>query len=1218
MKSKYPNSIDSSTELEVVKDSLTKLRAEIFNSYRSAIIQIEKTLGINPQGIDGATVSSRLNTSLDELGNIKKEAIDYLNLLSGPISDSDVKSDANISEEKLKLNFSTRFLYNQSEALKRLIEEVDKFLEDINSKLASHLVQNAPNRHTSRSISVAQKTSSSVNTSQALMDVDSQDLQSFIEQIIFNHIKYSGSNISDQNRSHLANQIYFDNSSIQDLISTNDVQSALEGIVSADAEYLRGVLLNIASNSKVRSGSVSDPKNGEPAKLLKTTPGSIASIYGRNKIDLTLTNPIASGEESQKLDIVKIDGLPDPEFNKEYYLAESVSSGDTTITVYGSMDKDLEGEDLSIKIYKNNFTDYSRSGMTLSARYRSNYSGIVNVIASNPNSAHVISSGIRPFEINSSKNVLSITVDETDSYDIDIYDSSVYSTIEKLTLESIIERINKRASEDHIPIAASKVSTASQDELCIYHLVPNIKGDSKDRSLKITNSNAISSLGLSLSEDVIYYGYGSNKIISNGRMISSHFNDLFLSDYEIVTGTEYIERTSGSFITDGIKNGDLVFIEGANIPDDNGCFIIKSVEDTRLTLDFTFNGTNNSGTNVLILKNSVSLEDFVFEELSVPDIVQSSGSMFFDIYYNEKDLSLFLDKNMEIVGLPSSASQIMVSIEGFSENFLKNGEEANLEIDSNLFARLVEDPSGTPVYSSKIKVTSSGSYTIYSKDLTKYIKVIINIPSTPPSGSTIINFYGKKSSMGRSLKIGSFLFSNTVGKVFGSPGQTGIPLFLNTINNGPIDESKISDSFISNKIGLPMFEATGNFVAFGLNLSGSHLYNSASASLEVPLNGGVVYISGKRISVSPGQKLVFNIPDPSTKYFLTIDKFGEISLKKEIASSFSLGYSGHSPSYGKDEISIAVFDPTNDTYQETFARMDSLNDKLDKTIYVSPSYSENQWEVIPDPKKAHFSNISDAVNYARYANKTSGGSYVPNICLLDGYHFVSKPIEIDFAVKIFGLNRGVYVLPEIGSGINLLTGDISLTTTLLQKENSIFYISSMPQNLQAVDFENINFLYEADADGLIVGILSGYNGVNRDNNRISFKDLHFQGYSCSFTSTTSYRIFAPIVFQQLNSAGNAVNFNQRFVNISLEGCKFVDTKTSGYGALFFVNGTGNNIINVFSKNGYVKGMRPSGTSSEVQVIGASTTIEVPSTSRVFSTSPFPVINTVYEDDTVEV
>ena len=106
MKSNYPNKIDTQRELEIVKDNLTELRSSLFNSYRSAIIQIEKTLGVNPNGEVGLTVASRLNTSLDEAGNIKPEALDYLNLLSGPIEDFQVKDDAKIKESKLSLDFS--------------------------------------------------------------------------------------------------------------------------------------------------------------------------------------------------------------------------------------------------------------------------------------------------------------------------------------------------------------------------------------------------------------------------------------------------------------------------------------------------------------------------------------------------------------------------------------------------------------------------------------------------------------------------------------------------------------------------------------------------------------------------------------------------------------------------------------------------------------------------------------------------------------------------------------------------------------------------------------------------------------------------------------------------------------------------------------------------------------------------------------------------------
>ena len=77
MKSKYPNKIDTSKELEIFKDNLTELRSNIFNAYRSAIIQIEKTLGVNPNGAEGQSLAARLNQSLDDQGNIKKENIPF-------------------------------------------------------------------------------------------------------------------------------------------------------------------------------------------------------------------------------------------------------------------------------------------------------------------------------------------------------------------------------------------------------------------------------------------------------------------------------------------------------------------------------------------------------------------------------------------------------------------------------------------------------------------------------------------------------------------------------------------------------------------------------------------------------------------------------------------------------------------------------------------------------------------------------------------------------------------------------------------------------------------------------------------------------------------------------------------------------------------------------------------------------------------------------------
>ena len=68
MKSKYPNQIDTSAEVPVVRDGITEISSDFFNSLRSAIIQIEKTLGVNPQGAVGLTVGDRISNALDASG----------------------------------------------------------------------------------------------------------------------------------------------------------------------------------------------------------------------------------------------------------------------------------------------------------------------------------------------------------------------------------------------------------------------------------------------------------------------------------------------------------------------------------------------------------------------------------------------------------------------------------------------------------------------------------------------------------------------------------------------------------------------------------------------------------------------------------------------------------------------------------------------------------------------------------------------------------------------------------------------------------------------------------------------------------------------------------------------------------------------------------------------------------------------------------------------
>ena len=71
--SKYPDHIDSSTELPVATDNVTPVKAEVVNRLRDAILAIESELGVQPSGTFG-TVRSRLDAL--ELGGGGGGAID--------------------------------------------------------------------------------------------------------------------------------------------------------------------------------------------------------------------------------------------------------------------------------------------------------------------------------------------------------------------------------------------------------------------------------------------------------------------------------------------------------------------------------------------------------------------------------------------------------------------------------------------------------------------------------------------------------------------------------------------------------------------------------------------------------------------------------------------------------------------------------------------------------------------------------------------------------------------------------------------------------------------------------------------------------------------------------------------------------------------------------------------------------------------------------------
>ena len=255
-KSNYPNKLDTSVEIPVIRDNITEIGSDVLNSLRSAIFNIEKALGINPQGATGNTVAARLSNALDENGNILKEALDRSNVLSGPITDSDVSKVAAVDESKLRLNYPTQLLQDQISILDNKIELFIKTLEELNAIVSAHVHPDAINRHYAQAITAvaADVEESSVATAA----LDDGTLQEVLEEIYNAHINYTGEGIESENNSHKALQLYYNNEDTSDLISSSSVQGAIDDLAAMEGQSIRDANLNFNSNGIIRTGSVYD------------------------------------------------------------------------------------------------------------------------------------------------------------------------------------------------------------------------------------------------------------------------------------------------------------------------------------------------------------------------------------------------------------------------------------------------------------------------------------------------------------------------------------------------------------------------------------------------------------------------------------------------------------------------------------------------------------------------------------------------------------------------------------------------------------------------------------------------------------------------------------------------------------------------------------------------------------------------------------------------
>lgn len=1096
MKTKYPNQIDTPSELPIVRDNITEITSDVINSLRSAIIQIEKTLGINPQGAVGLTVSDRISAALDSSGNLRVEAIDIAGIVHGPIFNDQVSSVAAIEESKLKLNFPTNILQSEISTVASLIDEIQAQIEQISATLSAHISPYATNRHPAQAISVA-----SIIVSPAIAAIKtfgSDNLQNTLTNVVNAHFNYTGDGINSENNSHSANQVYFDNSNVISVIDSVSVQGAIEELAGGADAAIKRNLSYLTKNGLTRFGRVNDA-------LLSETEDE--TIVAASKISFTVSSTSYSTivfdlvptilKDISKFDILTISGAISDLDNRNFYISEITTDSGTgllEIKVYGKLYSASAGIALG-KISKNNFKDMNSNGLNCSVRLRNGYSNTPDIIVSNPNAATISSFNIRADLLNATNDSFKIQVDSYTAVTISCYNSSLGS---KQSVDSIVDKINEQLSSFHLAAIAYKIKTTKCYEIAIAHTVPNFSGDITTRTIKISaadSNNGIDTLGLSHVEGILTQGSYGNSTFINGKLFRTFQNSIILSRAEVLLGSGSPKITSlgTSFLDSDIRAGDLIVVTGSSSSSDDGLFLASAVSALEISLDapsgFSFSGTLSTTSSVLVIRSSAPISELNFEEID-----ELSGLMLVDIFATESSDILY-SKRLEISGILYSTG-FFASIIDLSKNFIAVGEQYYLKVNTSGMAYLEDSlaQTGEQVYvaNTNTGVENDNIYKIKSPDGMSFVTIKV-VATANPLSDLSVTLFGNYEVSKDNLILSRCLFSNGTGRIFGTTGSGGVPSVIDKRNFGSIDIEQICPAFVEKYIEGPRNELRSSGVISGCEVT---LVSLSSDSLgnyvEVNVSPGVCLTSGIRREFLG--VLGFRARVDGSAYFC-INEFGCFEAAEEISGTTTMV--NVSPFIGRGVVHLAYIDIHLEMKDMRFF-VNNLDGKINHNIIVAKSDS-----------LGHFTDIQKAINYCalfynvNYGRDSDTYTYAPSILIREGEYTINSPLIIENDITISGVGKST-VLKRGGDITNC-----SRFATTPDPLTSIFIIGNGPgviKSYASTDYSYSNFDF-----GVTIKDLSYYSPTLTTASRTSF--CIFQGENSGADTSSSF------TFQNISATG---------------------------------------------------------------------------------------------------
>ena len=998
-KSKYPNKLDTSIEIPAVRDNIIEIGSDVLNSLRSAIFNIERTLGINPQGATGNTVASRINKALDGNGNILKEALDKAGLLSGPISNADVSKSAGIDESKIKLDYPTTLLQDEISQLVKQVDNILATLEELSYLYAAHTHPESKNRHKGHAISIdaIERVSSDVG----MVSSELQTAQELFENIFASHINYDGSNISSANRSHEADQIFFNKEDVSAYIDSEDVQGAIIDVLGHTRGQIEGHQNRHHSNGVLRTSVLTGLEDGLGKMLLDEQPVTFSEYpSGRTykRFTISLTNmPPAPVEPINRSDILRLYyGTEDQFIDYQIHSVEFDGGSIKSITVFGIITRVSDTLD-RIKVFRNANALTNPASLLPSVRPFPPPSTNRDVIqVANPNAATIVSRGIRPSEISVSNRYMNVSVDGGDEIIVDVYDGSA---IGGNSIDTIVKAMNLKFASEGASVLAYRVDYDDlySPEVALVHSLPSTSSESFTLSVKRNNTDdGIDSLGFSYIEDeVVDQGSGSEFYIQ-GEAYSEFTVKLDTTGLTMIESTASItSHAVGLDFTDyGIIKGDLLVITGT--PLDDGTYVIVEVQPNMVKVDgFQLPGTSwvdeaLQDSRFYFLNNTVSLAEFQFLR---PHGAVGSNAAICDIFIN-KDRDIFYNPRLEYKIATHLASSSLVAPCDFLGDVT-----VYTDADPGILTASINADGITEVsLDGGIPTELLGAAPSYfwlksgSHDLSVLIFIadpaLIATKITNDGAPFSIELWGEAGiNEEENLLLGRVLYDSMYSRITG--GGSELPRVFNRLEAGITSDKDLSSAALKRVYQEPIGEMRSNGVVRGLELSPAtghpnHESIDSNGNYVVNISGGVCYVKGTKFTFEGYSNLISDVValgmpgGTADKVFIAINEWGELVFAGADSSGGAVSCICPFSADSHCILSVLEYDGSNPPVAiDLRLFIDNLDLKVLNSITVSPQAG-----------MGHFTDFGEAIKYAKRFSDMFPKAGVPTVHLKSGTHKV--------------------------------------------------------------------------------------------------------------------------------------------------------------------------------------------------------------------------------------